>query len=190
MPKCFYKDIRLEMPEGVYEPAEDSVLAADYLAGLRPKKALDMGSGSGILAIVLAKNGADVTAVDIDPLAVEATARNAEANGVKVKVAESDLFRNVKGKFDLIVFNAPYIREKRGEGNKAWAGGEGLEIIRRFIAGAPKHLEKGGYIMLVISSLTGQDEVMGMLGKTGLKAGVVAEKKVAWEKLLLVEARF
>jgi release factor glutamine methyltransferase len=190
MVKCFYGKIGLEVPAGVYEPREDSVLAADYLSKTKVKRALEIGCGSGLLSILLAKNGADVTAVDINPVAVEATKANAKANGTKIEAFVSDLFSKVKGKFGLIVFNAPYLREETSEGSEAWAAGEGLEIIKRFILGAPKYLEKDAYIIMLISSLTGKEEVLGMFAKAGLKAKAVAEKKVAWESLLLIEARF
>jgi len=190
MVKCFYGKIGLEVPEGVYEPREDSVLAADHLSKVKAKSALEIGCGSGLLSILLAKNGANVTAVDINPAAVEATKANAKANSVNVNAFVSDLFSKVRGKFGLIVFNAPYLREEAAKGSETWAAGEGLEIIKRFIAGAPKYLEKDAYIIMIISSLTGLDDVKGLFVKAGLKANVIAERKVAWESLLLIEAMF
>ena len=73
-------------------------------------RVLDMGTGSGIHAILAASRGATVVAVDVNPHAVEAARRNAEANGVadRVEVRPSDVFSNVDGRFDLIVFDPPF----------------------------------------------------------------------------------
>ncbi|MDQ3504565.1 MAG: methyltransferase [Actinomycetota bacterium] len=73
-------------------------------------RALDMGTGSGVNAILAARSARSVVAVDLNPLAVSAARLNAERNGVsdRVEVRESDVFNNVDGPFDLIVFDPPF----------------------------------------------------------------------------------
>ena len=188
MTKIFYKDIELEVPESVYEPKEDSVLIADLLMNERPGKALEIGCGSGLLSIILARNS-DVTAVDIDPAAVETTKANAIKNHVKLDAFVSDMFDNVKGKFDIIVFYAPYLREKQTKDSRTWAGGRHLKVIGRLVSGAREHLEENGRILLVISSLTGKEHVESMFRKHRFATKVLAEKKVPWETLFVLEAR-
>ncbi|MFQ6010295.1 MAG: HemK2/MTQ2 family protein methyltransferase [Candidatus Aenigmatarchaeota archaeon] len=189
MPKFFYKDIELEVPEGVYEPREDTILLADLLVKEKPGKALEIGCGSGLLSIILARNGSDVTAIDIEPRAVEATKRNAEKSGLKVNAFVSDLFEKVEGKFDLIVFNPPYLRDEISKESRAWAAGKGLEVVREFVSNAREHLEERGKVWVVISSLTGKEEVEGLLRKQGFEVRVIAQKKVPWETLFVLEAR-
>ena len=74
------------------------------------ERVLDMGTGSGVNAILAATRGADVVAVDLNPHAVEAARANAERNGVpdRIAISQSDLFENVEGRFDLVVFDPPF----------------------------------------------------------------------------------
>ncbi|HEC89110.1 MAG TPA: methyltransferase domain-containing protein, partial [Thermoplasmatales archaeon] len=92
----------------VYEPADDSYMLIEAIEVNEGEKALDMGCGTGIVAIHLANAGCNVTAADIKEKALENTRENAERNGVKIRIVKSDLFSNIDGKFDIIVFNPPY----------------------------------------------------------------------------------
>lgn len=188
----YYKEMKLEIPESVYEPAEDSLLMAKELesADLQGKRVLEVGCGSGLLSIIAAKKGADVTAVDINPEAVAIAKTNAETSGVRIQAFQSDLFSNVKGQFDLIIFNPPYMPVEAGETDARYAGGPGgRDTIEKFVNQAMDHLKKDGIILLLISSLTGEKEVMELFRENGLKAQVIAREKIPWEELMLLEAR-
>src|SRR3989344_8622037 len=91
----------------IYEPHEDSFLLVKQIKKLsKDKKVLDMGTGFGILAETALKSGArDVLAVDIN----EGVVSYVMSKGIKAKI--SNLFSNVNEKFDLIVFNPPYLPE-------------------------------------------------------------------------------
>lgn len=130
---------------------------------------LDMCTGSGCIAVALAKYCADrhvsVTAADKSTEALALAAENAAANGVEVRLLESDLFASVEGTFDIIVCNPPYVkrgdladlqREVRDyEPLSALDGGEdGLDFYRRLTAEAPAHLKEGG--MLLVECGAGQ----------------------------------
>ena len=77
------------------------------------RNALDMGTGTGIIAIELAKRSFDVTATDISNKAVRLAMLNIKENNVKVNIFQSDLFDKVSGKFDLIVFNSPVVFKRK-----------------------------------------------------------------------------
>ena len=93
----------------IYEPGEDSFLLAKYVEKFAKGNVLDIGTGSGVQAENALKFSKDVLAVDIDKKAVSYVKKR----GVKAKV--SDLFSNVKGKFDLIIFNPPYLPDEELE---------------------------------------------------------------------------
>ena len=114
-------------------------------------------------SVALAKEGLQkqliVTAADISADALEVAKENARLNGADIKFVESDLLKNVRGKFNLIVCNPPYIRtadiatlqkEVRDyEPVSALDGGEdGLEFYRRLALEAPKHLVRGGTLLM------------------------------------------
>ena len=80
-------------------------MIAEVQPGMR---VLDMGTGSGVNAILAARGGAEVVGVDINPDAVSAARANAERNGVVGEFAVSDVFSAVEGRFDLVVIDPPF----------------------------------------------------------------------------------
>jgi release factor glutamine methyltransferase len=128
----------------------------------------DVGAGSGILAVTLAKRlpTSQVTAIDISPAALAVARRNAERHGVvdRIEWIEGDLFANVPAdkKFDLIVSNPPYVTTaemaqlatdvRSYEPALALDGGEqGLDVIDRLIAQAEARLAPDGWLLIEIS---------------------------------------
>lgn len=182
-------DIIIETSCDVYEPSDDSFLLAENLIAQKGDFCLDVGCGSGILAVELAKRGCSVVAVDVNPKAVELTARNARLNGVgrQIEVRESDLFENVPEKFDFIVFNTPYLPvTDEGVLAKAWSGGEGFKVIHKFLSEVSGHLNKDGKFEILISSLTKLD-----VDKYGDKFVFerIASQKMFFEEIYILAGR-
>jgi release factor glutamine methyltransferase len=193
--KVFFGEYVFVVSENVYEPAEDTFLLARNLSINDGARVLDMGTGCGILAVLAAEKAGKAVAVDVNPHAVACARKNAELNGVaaKVEARVGNLFEAVESdeKFDLIIFNAPYLPVKEGEGRswieKAWAGGR--TVIDLFIDKASKYLAKKGRILLVQSSLSDVEKTLKRFSQHKLHATVVDEEKLAFEKIVLVEAR-
>ncbi len=146
--------------EDVYRPGEDSYLLARHVRRLVNGVVLDMGTGSGILAVDAAAKPkvSQVVAVDVNPAAVEASERRATAVGAagKMEFVTSDLFENVEGVYDWILFNPPYLPGGGDCDEASWAGGEaGAETVRRFLREARSYLKKKGSILMVYSDHTG-----------------------------------
>jgi len=195
----FFSDCFFHVSENVYEPAEDTFLLAEYLV-VNVKEndfVLDVGTGCGILAVLAAKKAKKVVATDINPFAIRCAKRNIRLNNVddKVEIREGNLFQPIleNEKFTLILFNAPYLPSETWEQNEwlnqAWAGGlNGRRIIDAFIEQAPKHLTGDGKILLVQSSLSNIDKTIQSFRQKGLEAKVVAEKKMFFESIVLIQA--
>lgn len=170
----------------VYPPREDTYFLKKYLEGLEfeDKKVLEIGTGSGILAVTMAEKGASVTATDINPKALEETEERAEAAGVNVELVESDLFENIKERFDLIVFNPPYLPgEDEVEGNEKWQGGEkGTEVTERFARNLSKHLKDGGEAIFLVSSRSEYEELLDNFE-------VIDSENLWFEELYLVRGK-
>lgn len=169
----------------VYELDEDSwLLQKEVEKHAKPgMKILDMGCGTGIQGITAAKNGAIVTCIDINKDALDITKKNSEIENVKIEVVESDLFKNVNGKFNLIIFNPPYLPGT--EYLDLDGGKKGYEIAIRFLNQSKDYLKKGGRILLLISSLTNQEVVEKKLENLGFRYRVVSSKKLSWESLFV-----
>jgi len=145
----------------------------------RPLEILDIGTGSGCIAVSLVKNIKDckVSAADISPEALELARKNAELNRAQIEFIQSDLFSSLSGRrFDLIVTNPPYIptlelkslaREISFEPVLALDGGqEGLDYFRRIISQSARYLNKGGLLLMEIGF--GQSgKIENMLKKSG-----------------------
>ena len=148
---------------GVYRPAEDSMLLLRHAQAMVSGSVLDMGTGSGILAIAAAQKSEvrKVVAVDIDPDAINHAMSKAEEFGVsgRIEFRVGDLFEGMAGDvFDWILFNPPYLPSEWPANEVSWSGEEGgHEVIRRFLDTADRHLNPGGTILLVFSSRTGLD---------------------------------
>ena len=196
--KAYFKDYVFMVDEHVYDPAEDTFLIAEKMTVTEDDTVLDIGTGCGILAILAAEKAKTVFAVDINPHALECASRNAETNRSKEKIEfrKGDLFQPIKKneRFSLIMFNSPYLPSEPDEEKswigKAWAGGpSGRQVIDRFIASAPRRLADGGRILLVQSSLSDVNRTLDLLKEQNLRAIVVAQVKVPFESIVLVEAK-
>ncbi|MFZ3148560.1 MAG: HemK2/MTQ2 family protein methyltransferase [Methanothrix sp.] len=174
--------------EEVYQPAEDTYLLLEAaLSEARPADSvLEIGCGSGFISQELALRAKRLLATDINPHAVRA----AKARGNEV--VRADLFRGIKGKFDLILFNAPYLPTQPEERTGQWIdyaldGGEnGRQTVDRFIVDLAWHLRPGGRALLLISSLTGLAKVQEMAASAGLTAEVVADEGCFFERLYVL----
>jgi len=198
--QAFYDNLVFQIFEEVYEPAEDTFLLADYLAQVVKEidTVLDVGTGCGILAVLAARKALKVVATDLNPHAVECARLNAVANDVseKVDVRLSELFESIQNteKFDLIVFNAPYLPSESHEEEtwigRAWAGGPtGRQVIDKFIDEAPEHLRENGRVLVVQSTLANIDETIAKFSKASFETSVVAEKKFPFETIVVIQAK-
>lgn len=147
----------------VYGPAEDSMFLLRNIERRVYGSVLDMGTGSGILAITAARETrvTRVVAVDIDPEAVELARKRAKEQGVseRIEFKVGDLFEGLEGElFDWILFNPPYLPSEGAVDEASWSGGEsGMEVIEKFLREAISHLMPTGAILMVYSSQTGLD---------------------------------
>lgn len=169
----------------------------------RPLKIIDVGTGSGAIAVALAHSlpQAEVQAVDLSPEALEVAAENARRLGVRVSFQQSDVLASVEcdGTFDFVVSNPPYVglneadkvqqMVKDYEPHLAlFAGDEGLTVIRRLIPQSRAALRPGGWLLMevgwsqsqaVLALLAGWDEVQAIPDLAGIPRILAARKPQA-----------
>ncbi len=176
----------LSDPE-VYPPSEDSILFIESLEVSEGERVLEIGCGSGVVSIHCARNGCVVTSGDINPKAVELTRKNAELNGVDIDVRETDVYSNIDGRFDTILFNLPYLPvDEDGLLAKSWSGGpDGLGPLPELLDGAPDHLNPNGRVVVVVSSLMDTPALWDLID--GRRYEVIGELKLFFEKLSVLE---
>ena len=167
----------------IYTPREDSFLLEKAVKKFsKNKSVLDMGSGSGIQAQAAIASGAkSVLAVDIDQEVVSHLTKQ------HIKAIQSNLFTNVKGTFDLILFNPPYLpadaREDKESARTNAGGKHGDEILLKFIKQSKKHLAPKGIMLIIVSSLTPQTKILNLIKKQSLSKKVLDKMPLFMESL-------
>jgi release factor glutamine methyltransferase len=177
--------------ESVYAPSEDSFLMLHALSNvdLRDLTVCDVGTGSGILGLFCALRGAgEVTVTDINELALRETVIAAERLGIKVEPILSDLLSGLDNRFDLIVFNPPYLPSEEVVDRSIDGGPKGLLLIRRFLGDLPNHLNQNGHALLLLSSLNNPEEVVSGYSKFAFQK--FATRRVFFEELQVLDLRF
>ncbi|MFE7483663.1 HemK2/MTQ2 family protein methyltransferase [Streptomyces sp. NPDC057552] len=180
---------------GVYAPQHDTHLLLRALARetVRPgSDVIDLGTGSGLLAVAAARRGARVTAVDVARRAVLTARVNALLARQRVTVHRGDLTDPVPGRtYDLVLSNPPYVPSPLGppprRGNsRAWdAGHDGRAVVDRICDAAPYLLRRGGALLMVHSDLTGTEATLRRLSRGGLWAEVSDTASVPFGPVLL-----
>jgi release factor glutamine methyltransferase len=148
---------------------------------LEGKQVLDVGTGSGIVALFCAFHGANVTATDVDESALLSAQNAARILGLDLKVALSDLFSNVSERFDLVLFNPPYVPSSSIEDNTINGGKKGAELIEKFLNTLAEHFEMDGSALLLVSSMN--DPLALIAEHAEFDFSVVAKRALFFEEL-------
>jgi release factor glutamine methyltransferase len=174
----------------IYSPEEDSYLLKEVLEKKIPQllqknshlRFLEVGVGSGIqleTALRLGIKPENIFGVDINPEAVNYCRK------LGFYCIDSNLFSRIKNKFNLIIFNPPYLPTEKGEPEDSklitTGGKTGSEVINQFLIQAKEYLSKDGKILLLVSSLTKN------INWSGYKKKLLLKKKIFFEELRVYE---
>jgi release factor glutamine methyltransferase len=164
-------------------------LATTNLAG---KRAADVGTGSGILALAAARAGATVVALDINPKAVEATTDNACANGLgdRVTAIRSDLMSGLEPDclFDVIISNPPFFSgEPRDIADCAWVAGPGYRDIISLFEQARQRLKPSGKMYVLLSSDSDLHFLGQLIARAGFRARIATAFSIIIESMIIYE---
>ena len=189
-------DFIINTDDNVYVPAEDSYLLADNLEIKKGQSVLEIGTGSGIVAMYASRLTDDITVTDINFDACELARRNFAENGIEnIEILWGNLFEVVENrKFDVILFNTPYLPTEDDEVldntiNYAFDGGlNGRKVIDLFLNEVKNHLNDGGIVQMIQSSLSGNDETLAKLDELGFIAEIAASEHFFFEDITLINA--
>jgi release factor glutamine methyltransferase len=167
----------------VYEPREDSELLGDVVKRFARGRALDVGTGSGYLARIAHESGCVVTAFDMNLAAVRAL------KTAPFRVLHTNSMQLIRGRFDTIICNPPYLPNDKEVFDPALHGGvKGYEYTLQVIADAAHKLRPDGQLLLLISTLTKPVVVEAELRRLGYAFTIVAREKLFMEELLVYRA--
>lgn len=156
----------------------------------RALRALDMGTGTGVGAVFLARRGWQVVAVDLNPEAVRCARINALLNRLedRIDVRQGDLFGPVEGeRFDLILFNPPFFRgEPKGLFDLAW---KSVDVLERFAAGLSGALTEDGRALILLSTDGNPEGMLQALAAHGLRVEPAVRRDYGNEVMTIYAVR-
>ncbi len=173
-----YKGINVRVMPGVFHPGLffSTKLLIEYISkyDLNDKNVLELGAGSGLISVYCAKLKANVTASDINPIAVENINQNAKLNSVNIKVVESDLFDRIETKeFDYIIINPPYYpKNPNNEEEFAWFCGNDFQYFKKLFNQIGNYVNNDSKIIMVLS----EDCDIEMIKKIGEQSHFIFTK--------------
>lgn len=191
-----YGNIRLEITPQVFHPGFffSTRLLLRYISALslQGQRVLELGAGSGLISIYASKNGATVTATDINPVVVECLRSNCDQNNVKVEIILSDLFASIpEQSFDVIAINPPYYKKQpQTMADFAWYCGENGEYFEQLFAGLGKYIHENSIVLMVLS----EECDIKLISEIAFGRNFHMQKKItkrsAWEYLYIYQVSY
>ncbi len=177
-----YLGLTLHVPPQV-QPISfySDLLGTVVLDEVRPAdRVLDMGTGSGVNAILAARTAEDVLAVDINPHAVEAARANAERNGVadRVEVRRSDVFTAVDGRFDLVIFDPPFRWLRPRDWAEAAITDENYRALTEFFDQLREHLNDDARVLVFFGTTADVGYLEQLMDRHGFTRQVVSARGI------------
>jgi release factor glutamine methyltransferase len=192
-----YKSLRLNIPPGVFHPGIyfSTPIFLDFLSrqSLAQQRVLDVGTGSGAIALWAARLGAEVTALDLNPLAVETARQNARDNQLSVSVLQSDLFGELSPpqKFDYILVNPPYYpKQPSNTAELAFFAGANLEYFDRFFKEVVPFCHEKTLIWMILSEDCDWTTITATAQRFGFQSNKIWKKRHWGEWLFVGEIRW
>lgn len=151
-----YRGIVLQVPPEVFHPGFffSTKLLLNYISKqpLNNRNFLELGAGSGLISFYVAKQGACVTATDINSVAIDYLKKNALVNDLEIEIVLSDMFATVtKCRYDIVAINPPYYkREPLSHLDHAWYCGEEGEYFKKLFSGLDEYIHSSSEVLMVL----------------------------------------
>jgi release factor glutamine methyltransferase len=178
-----HKGIRLVIPPAVFHPGFffSTRLLLRYIATLplKNRSFLELGAGSGLIALYAAREGAQVTASDINSVAIHSLEMNSHSNRLPITVIKSDLFTKIPQQaFDLIAINPPYYKKQpKTPAEYAWYCGEQGEYFQQLFNSLKTYMHPQSMVLMVLCDGCDLEMIKEMAAMSGFEMKCVQEKK-------------
>lgn len=183
-----HKDLRLAIPPEVFHPGFffSTQMLLQYISKLplQKKELMELGCGSGLIAMVAAGKGATVTATDINPIAVEFLKKNCFNNNLQLQIIQSDLFNDIPvTQYDIIAINPPYYKKNPITfRDHAWFCGEDGEYFLRLFKSLHRYIRINTEILMVLFDGCDMEMINGFAAQNGFVLSCVYSKQNMLEK--------
>lgn len=173
-----FNNIEVSNYLGVSKVGKDTLALARFAGKVSGRSVLDVGTGTGFVAIYLASLGKKVQASDISNASIKAAAQNAKVNKLNLRLYESDLFKNISDRYDIITFNPSIATSSSAQAvvlierlksilpksdllskiGLIFFGNQRRTIIKKFLRDAQDHLSKNGKIVMLVAA--GEEQLL------------------------------
>lgn len=180
--------VHLEIPPEVFHPgfffSTKLLLGAIRLVPLQNRTLLELGAGSGLIAMYASRQGAVVTATDINPVAIEYLHRNKHRNQVVLRIIHSDLFTNIPLEaFDIIAINPPYYKkDPHTPGDYAWYCGKKGEYFENLFTALGNYMHEGSLVLMTLCDGCDLEMIRAMAIEKGFTLLCIQERRNLLEK--------
>jgi release factor glutamine methyltransferase len=151
---------------------------------LKGKTLLELGAGSGLIAMHASREGAKATASDINPVAIEYLEKNSRRNGSAIRIIHSDLFDDIPlESFDIIAINPPYYKkDPHSPQEYAWFCGKNGEYFERLFSNLANYMHEDSNVLMVLCDGCDLDMINSMAAAKGFKLNCLHETRNLLEK--------
>lgn len=183
-----YQGIKIVIKKGVFHPgfffSTKMLISLLAKVNLNQKKVLELGAGSGLISFYCASKGANVTATDINLIAIEGLKANNNNLGLYVDVIHSNLFEKIpKQVFDFIVINPPYYpKNPKNDAEKAWYCGEHFEYFEQLFIQLEDYIIVDNSVFMSLSEDCDIHSIRSIASKKGFTFNEFLAKRTLWEK--------
>ncbi|HEX7846700.1 MAG TPA: HemK2/MTQ2 family protein methyltransferase [Chitinophagaceae bacterium] len=180
--------ISLEISSQVFHPGFffSTQLLLQYVSNLslEGKSFLELGAGSGLIAMQAAKKQAKVTASDINPVAIEYLKKNSSKNNIRLDIIQSDLFAEIQEQvFDIIAINPPYYKKQpQSLLDHAWFCGENGEYFDQLFKQLPSYINESTAVIMVLCDGCDIEMIKGFAEKNKFSLRLLQTKQSILEK--------
>lgn len=177
--KYLYNGIEIEAWPTVYHPGNESstLFMLKHLPQIKDKKILEIGCGTGLIGLSLAKKN-QVVLGDINPQAVDCSRYNSQLNKIPVEVHQSDLFSAFEDKsFDVILFNTPYWHRPLEDDVELLACDPNGELFQRFIEESTDYLNEGGTVIFTYSNLSNEETFHNTVTAKNFEYSIIGQEQ-------------
>lgn len=146
---------------------------------LKARRFLELGCGTGLVSVMAARRGAEVTASDINPAAIENAKDNAKRNKVEIQTILSDLFTDIPAQiFDTIIINPPYYpKDPKNRAEEAWFCGAAFEYFEKLFPALTQYFNSDSEVFMILSEDCEFERIKAIAAKSKLEFYTILEKK-------------
>ncbi len=183
-----YQSINLQIYPGVFHPGLffSTKVLLNYLntQNIKGSTLLELGAGSGLIAIYCSQQGARVTASDVNPVAIKNLKENADANNADIEIVLSDLFDNLNpGAFSWIIINPPYYpKQVAKDSERAWYCGENFEYFEKLFTQLKTDFLDHQKIIMVLSEDCNIARIKAIAASRNIDLKTIYQQQLAGER--------